>query len=254
MPTSLINDGRVLRNCVSRVQCFYTLEGREAIVEVRLRRAKVAAAMWPRARRYGLTIANLPFVRMVAVTGALAMDNVESGDDYDYLIVTRPARLWLCRAIIIGLVVKPAARHGDEVCPNYLLSERALVLEERNLFTAHELAQMVPISGWSVYRRLRDLNPWVEEFLPNASDSLIQARVAPVARRSARSVTEAILRTPLGAGLERWERARKVRKLSRQDVDLQESAFSADWCKGHIDNHGQRILLGYTKRLEEIEG
>jgi hypothetical protein len=190
---------------------------------------------------------------MVAVTGALAMDNVESGDDYDYLIVTRPGRLWLCRAIVISFVVKPAARRGDEVCPNYLLSERALVLDERNLFTAHELVQMVPTAGLDVYRRLRELNPWVNKFLPNAAKHTHQAQPAPVARRPAHSLAEAVLRTPLGTGLERWEMARKVRKLSRQEAGRAETAFSADWCKGHFDKHAGSILLGYEKRLEEIE-
>ena len=66
--------------------------------------------MSAQAVRYGLTIARLPFVRMVAVPGALTMDNVEPGDDVDYLIVTAPDRLWLCRAVVIELVVKPAAR------------------------------------------------------------------------------------------------------------------------------------------------
>lgn len=250
---AVLNNGRLVPHCLSRVRDYFTLHGRESIVETRLRRAEMAARMWPKARQYGLAIASIPFVRMVAVTGALTMDNVETGDDFDYLIVTGPGRLWLCRAMIIALVVKPAARRGDEICPNYLLSERALVLRERNLFTAHELVQMVPLAGFAVYRRLRELNSWVDDFLPNAGHPPQPARAVGTARRFARLMAEAMLRTPVGAGLERWEMARKVRKLSPQTVDHSETAFSADWCKGHLDSHRHDILLRYAERLDQIE-
>src|SRR5260370_36997232 len=76
-------------------------------------------------------------------------------------------RVWLCRAIVVGLV-RTAALRGVELCPNYFLSERALVLDERNLFTAHEAAQMVPLTGIETYQRMRTLHRWTETFLPNA--------------------------------------------------------------------------------------
>src|SRR5205085_8843103 len=116
-------------------------------------RASVATDYWHRAIHYGHIMGGLPFVRMVAVTGALAMDNIADGD-VDYLVVTEPGRLWLCRALIVGLV-RVAALRGTELCPNYFLSERALVLHERNLFIAHEVAQMVPVAGLETYQRMR---------------------------------------------------------------------------------------------------
>jgi len=71
--------------------------------ELRKRRAEVAARLWPEAIRCGRSVGRVPFV-MVAVTGALAMDNVDEGADLDYLIVTEPGRVWLCRLLIVQLV------------------------------------------------------------------------------------------------------------------------------------------------------
>ena len=200
-----------------------------------------------------VSIAGLPFVRMVAVTGALAMDNVEAGDDFDFLIVTEPGRLWLCRAIIIALVVKPAASRGDVVCPNYLLSERALLFVERNLFTAHELTQMVPIAGLETYRHMRQVNGWVTRFLPNAGILPLRASIDPSFQRPIRTLAETVLRTPLGAGLEQWEMRRKVRKLSHRAEDQAGLAFSADQCKGHLNNNAQKILESFEARLHGSE-
>jgi hypothetical protein len=250
---SALENGRLAQQTLAHRQGFFALPGRESIVETRLRRGEVAARIWPRARRYGLAIARLPFVRMVAITGALAMNNVEHGDDIDYLIITRPGRLWLSRAIIIALVVKPAMRRGDEICPNYFLSDRALLFHERNLFTAHELVQMVPIAGSATYDRMRRFNSWIAHFLPNAGDLSPAAGVKPLSRSPVRRAAEVVLQTPLGAWLERWEMTRKIRKLGQLDRDQSAAAFGADSCKGHFGNHGQQILESFASRLQEIE-
>ncbi len=251
---ALLSSSQLAPQHLAYRQGYFTLPGRKSIVETRLRRAKVAARMWPRAIHCGLSIARLPFVRMVAVTGALAMNNVEPADDVDYLIVTEPGRLWLCRAMVIALVVKPAARRGNVLCPNYLLSERTMALHEHNLFTAHELVQTVPIAGLSIYRQMRWANAWTVRFLPNAHDPPRRVDPAPPARRPIRSLAEVALRTPVGAWLERWEMDRKVYRFSQQGDNHAEVAFGADWCKGHFENHERRILEAFTYRLQKMEG
>jgi hypothetical protein len=231
---------------------YFSLLGRESAVVQREQRAANSARYWRRAVGYGRAIGDLPFVRMVAVTGALAMDNV-ADDDIDYLIVTEPGRLWLCRALVIG-VVRLAAARGVTLCPNYFLSERALALPERNLFTAHEVTQMVPLSGFATYRQLRELNDWTFAYLPNAEGP--PRGLPPRAPRGtrARGVLEASLRSRLGGRLERWEMSRKVRKFTVQGNGHLEAAFSPDWCKGHFGDHGNHTLARYAERLRGLEG
>jgi hypothetical protein len=234
---------------------YYTLPEREFTIETRRRRAEVAAQMWPLAVRYGLDIARLPFVRMVAVTGSLTVDNVDTGDDIDYLVITEPDRLWLCRAVIIQFVVKAAEQRGHTLCPNYFLTEQALVLPQQNLFTAHEIAQMVPIAGLDIYNRLRQLNDWVFKFLPNARGQPRRVHIGESPRRTASLLAEAILRTPAAALLENWEMNRKIRKLSQQAQSNQqrEITFCAEWCKGHFESHGKFIMEAFSTRLGAIE-
>jgi hypothetical protein len=227
---------------------FLTLPGRESIIEARRRRSTVAAGMWRQAVDYGRIIASLPFVRMIAVTGALAVDNVEPGADIDYLIVTEPGRLWLCRAMIIA-IVKVAARQSVLVCPNYFLSERALVLSERNLFIAHELVQMVPLAGHITYWRMRRLNAWTRDYLPNADGPPRSISDSRARGRHVTTLAEVALRTPVMSGIERWEMSRKVRKFQQQAACGAEAAFSPDWCKGHVNGHGERILSAFEERL-----
>ncbi len=136
-PTTILKqvDRGVASGLFVRHNGYVALSGRDSLFDLRCRRKQVAQEMWPAARRYAACLAHLPFVRMVAVTGTLAVNNVEPQDDIDVFIVTEPGRLWLCRALVI-MVVRLAALAGDELCPNYFLSQRQLVFPDHTLFGA----------------------------------------------------------------------------------------------------------------------
>lgn len=230
---------------------FIFLPGRAETVTYRLRRGRAASALWRHARLYAHLIWTLPYVRMVAVTGALAMDNVEPDDDIDFLVVTEPGRLWMARGMIV-LLCKLARLRGHTVCPNYLISSEALRLDKRDLYAAHELAQMVPLHGQSVAQRIWTENEWCLSFLPNsrfdASNGANDALARPLA--SLKSLVEGVLRLPPGEAIERWERKRKIAKLSHQvSPEVGETLFTADVCKGHDRGHGSRIMSVFTSRV-----
>jgi hypothetical protein len=248
MVSAALIEGRGLSGVLVNQSQYYCLRGRESNMERRTTREVAATWMWPRAVRYGWAIGRMPFVRMVAVTGALAVNNADPGADLDYMIVTEPDRLWLCRLLIVALV-RAVARGGDVICPNYVLSERALDLPEHNLFTAHEVLQMVPVVGLETYAHLRWLNAWTEQFLPNAHRQTVCLGIPPAYPQRLRPLAEAALRTPLGGWLERWEMRRKVPKFRQRGAGGGEAQFSTDWCKGHFGGYGQRTLDGFGDRL-----
>lgn len=231
------------------------LAGREAVMSIYRERTARAETMWADAERWGRRIARVPFVRMVAVTGGLAVDSVADHDDIDYLLVTRPGRLWLSRLMVIVLV-RIAAREDIELCPNYLLSDRALDLDEREVYVARELAQMVPIVGPSLCRELRSRNAWMFDYLPNATVDGDLSRSCDQQPGRLQRAAEALLLSPPFARLERWEMKRKVAKLTlnpsrRAEVGApDESSFSPDVCKGHLVGNAAGINQAWQDRLE----
>ena len=248
----LLRQGNLVPDYLSRRDGLYMLPGREGVAEVRQQRQDASRQLWPAAVTYGRLIAGMPFVRLVAVTGSLSVNNVNPGGDIDYLVVTANDRLWIARAFAL-LIVRWAARRGHEVCPNYFLSERALHLSDRSLYTAHEITQMVPLYGGRVYDALRQANEWTRDYLPNADGpppTLREAeahlrRLGPSANHR---LLEATLATPPGLRLDRWEMRRKIAKFRRVYQGWQESDFSPDTCKGHFDHHQQRITAAYAQR------
>ena len=236
---------------------YYMLPRREATVAVRRRRAAWAAALWPRALRWARVLAALPFVRMVAVTGALAVDSVDPGADIDFLVVAVAGRVWVCRALVTA-VARLASVRGAALCPNYLLAADALAIPLRNHYTAHELLQMVPVAGQPTYSRMLDANWWLAGFLPNAYPTRAPARApGPVGGTFAR-LAEAALCGRLGDALElrlqRLQTARLRRKIAAGKLGGREASFGADGYKGHFDAHGERITRAWTERVQELLG
>jgi hypothetical protein len=111
---------------------------------------------------------------------------------------------------------------------------------------------MVPLTGLGTYQQLRALNGWTAAYLPNAGGH--PRRVAPVDPRPRRTrrILETTLRSRLGSPIERWEMARKVRKLGQRGNGHVEAAFGPDWCKGHFGDHGQLTLSRYDERLQAL--
>ncbi len=227
---------------------FTFLSGRSGLPATRRTREAASRILWARARRWVRVVGALPFVRMVAVTGSLAVEAADTAADVDLLVVTADGRVWVTRALAM-LVVRVAAVAGVRLCPNYLVARSDLVLSDRTLFTAHELVQMVPVSGQPVYEELLSHNRWYLQYLPHATPGPGAAPARPASPWSA--AAEAILGLALFDRLERWEMRRKVAKL-RAESQSSEIRYDATCCKGHADEHGRRVLAALDARLRAV--
>jgi hypothetical protein len=201
-----------------------------------------------------MLIRSLPFVRMTAVTGALAMNNAtDAQDDVDLLIIAQTGRVWLARGLVI-LVVHLARRFGVELCPNYVIAEHRLQLDNPSLYTAHELAQLVPLHGAVTYHSLLKLNDWLFGYLPNAAPRELDAGTSSTAARASQRVLEVALSGRLGNAMESRERRRKIPHLQHTAAQLgaTEAKYTADLCKGHVDNHETSVEQRYAQQLAAL--
>jgi hypothetical protein len=234
---------------------YLVVRGREALIAQRRDRAATSDRLWRHARRFVRVLRVLPFVRMIALTGSLAMKNSSANDDIDVFIVTAADRVWLARACAIALVYT-GKLVGVTLCPNYVISEHALVLEKRTLFVAHELMQMVPMYGFAVYEQICAANSWVQALLPNAASPLwLEPEETPGwAGQRFKQFLEKVLSGRGGAALENWEMQRKIRKfqsrLGQPDSDV---IIDRDHVKGHFADYGGPLMRLYAERLGQFE-
>ena len=156
---------------------FLFLKGKGGLVLKRLMRKRASARKFAKAKKVAKILSLLPTIKMIAVTGALAMQNSGDESDIDFMVITRKGTLWTTRLlslVLLDILRIPRRRYGDRnqkdrLCLNIWLDESNLVWRKRNIFTAHEIAQIEPLVNKSeTYERFIYKNKWVKDYWPNA--------------------------------------------------------------------------------------
>ena len=239
---------------------YFHLKGRSHLVALRRRRAQISAAKLRLARRVAGWLKLIPTVRLVAVTGALAMKNADKNDDIDLMVVTSKNRLWLTR-LLATILLFPHLRGGrmdssevaDKLCLNLWLDESALAVpaSRRNLYTAHEVAQVKPlINKDGTYQKFIASNSWVTRFLPNSfrlqrsdlnRNSRLQAEKVPPKSHRGRSDLIDWLES-FAFRLQLWYMKPKI---TRERVGPHQAFF-------HPRPTGQIVMKKYRQRLSRL--
>jgi hypothetical protein len=153
-----------LKSRVDECDGFVLPIGCEAWVDLRRARAVRTERLLEQHARALRLLAQTPFVRMVALSGACAHGNA-TDDDVDVFLVTAPARLWAVTSFL--MIVSKLAGLRRSLCVNYVVAEDGLALPERDRYTAAELVGLRPLAGRDVYRQLVRANAWAAPMHPN---------------------------------------------------------------------------------------
>jgi hypothetical protein len=230
---------------------YYHLKGRENLINQRKNREIASRHLLNRAIWFGRILGSLPFIRMVALTGSLALQNCDETADIDYLLVTAHGRVWTARAFAL-LFGRITALFGNVICPNLIISDQALEWQQQDAYSAHELCQMIPISGRKDYLRLRQINSWTNKFLPNAQTSCELRTTGVSGHSKLQFLLELPLLSKIGDKFEAWEMNRKINRLTKQAGYGPETKFNQDICQGNFNQHGLHTKMAYQRRLGDL--
>lgn len=165
---------------IIKKQGFYCLAGREKIIDMRKQREIYSLDKSILVRKFVDFLKYIPSIKLVGITGALAMENAKRQDDIDLFIITSARLLWTTRFLItlffelLGVRRHPSDQNvNNKICLNMYLDENNLALPatEHDIYLAHEILQMKPvIVKGDIYRRFILANIWIKKFLPHAID------------------------------------------------------------------------------------
>jgi hypothetical protein len=235
---------------------FYSLRKDEKLVAKRLKANHEAEKYLPIAQKTARFIFQFPFVRAVMASGSLSKNCMDENSDIDFFVVTALNRVWIVR-LLMTIYKKIFLRNSHKLfCINYYLDEEHLLLADQNVFTATELATLIPLQGNLIYHRLQlENNSWVMNCFPNFKP--ISCSSDNESRKSPKKTVEIILNMLPLNGLEKvimrftHRRWRKLYQKSMNEKDFN-TAFKSEphVSKAHPRNFQKKITERYESQLK----
>ena len=156
------------RGYIFRIEKYYSIQNKASLVDRRVAGNERADSLMDLAKRRARTIFSFPFVRAVFASGSFSKNYMDEKSDLDFFIITKPNRLWIARMLLVVYKRLFLFNSHKYFCVNYFIDSDHLEIEEKNIFTATELATLVPLYGCEdFYKPLFDKNRWMKSFLPN---------------------------------------------------------------------------------------
>lgn len=222
------------------------LEPEPYLLALRAEREKISDQAIQDVQRSLRTLASMPFVRMIAFSGATAHRNMASAEDVDLFIVVEDGKLW---AVFLAAMLWAKAKGlRKRLCMNYLISDAALPLFEHDLFTAQQAASLKPVYGKTIYDRFLDLNPFVSRWFPNFDRARHRDAYPEIETRGPKRLLETLLRIGPVQVFERVSRFILGKYLSGKVNPQSDVQFDRRRLKLHLNSH-RRAVLDSTERM-----
>ncbi|MES2111500.1 MAG: hypothetical protein V4577_22270 [Bacteroidota bacterium] len=238
---------------------FYTLKNDHYLVVRRNEGNKKAAELIKIAEKVGGLLIRFPYVRGIAISGSLSKNYADDGSDIDLFIITAKNKLWIARTIMHCFKKLTFLVNKEHLfCMNYYIDERQLEIAEKNIYTAIEVATLIPLQGDIVFEHFFAANTWTREYLPNKNMRVACAK--PVKTRLVKSLVELLFNNPLGDKFDnllmkitggRWLKKTQQKKLNNHGI-VMGMHTGKHFAKPDPKNFQNKLLTRYQYRVDRI--
>ncbi len=152
---------------VKQYEIYYGLKDVQRLSTLRVQYEEHAIQHHTIALINGGRILNLPFVSGVCISGSLSKGVMKKDADIDYFIIGKHGRVWLAKFFIKTYKYLFLNNSKEYFCTNYFISDQDLIIKEKNLYTATELATLIPLDSDQHYSNLLESNLWWRSYFPN---------------------------------------------------------------------------------------
>lgn len=230
---------------------FYSLPGKENIIDVRVDNYLHGLKRERLIQRYLTPTKYIPFVRGIALAGSQALGQQRATSDIDLLIITDPKRMWTARTLLSAWFhILGVRRYGKKIanrfCLNHYLANPREVDAERNLYKAMEYIKLRAVGdGANIIRKFQRANiDWIRQFFPNTIFPVIAKRQQSVFQAAVENIFNNRIGDWLEHSLGNWQKKR-IRQDQYVFVRKDELSF-------HPASKHEALLDGFFAKSKKI--
>ncbi|OCK43983.1 nucleotidyltransferase [Tenacibaculum soleae] len=236
---------------------YYSILNDKNILDRRLEGNKNAENIMPKAWKIAKFISNFPYIDSVCISGSLSKGYFDEKSDIDFFIITRKNRIWIARTLLILYKKIFLLNSKKYFCVNYFMSSGYLSVDEKNRFTATEVATLIPLYGEITFKEFLKENKWVYGFFPNLIRK--EKNIKTISKSAFTKTVEKLLNYKAGDYIEKIFMKITIKKwrdkfnhLPKEDFEI---AFksSENVSKHHPSNFQKKVLSLLNEKYEEIE-
>lgn len=257
-------DQKRLQKLVKSSQGYYFLSSRRGLSKKRFQRKKVSENFLKQAKFVASIFRLIPWVKLVGVSGSLAVENASLHDDIDFFIITQKKRLWFSRILLLLLTEllgkrrekqESSSQSAGKICINLLLEEDNLAQLNRDIYIAHEILQMRVL--WQrdgIYSKFLEDNLWVFDFLPNwlSGQTIEKGNIKKVKSHNKNHKKDKKEQKLAASLLDLIENATKFLQLRYMGLPKGRERIESGALYFHPEDCRERILEQYRIRLKRL--
>lgn len=239
---------------------FFSLQNDVALVKRKQDGYEMAQQLIPKAKKIGKLIARFPYVRAVGISGGLSKMYAHKKADIDFFVITRPDRLWIARTLL-HIYKKVTFISGTQHyhCMNYFVDEKALRLDNQNVYIAFETITLIPVCGEAIHDFFA-ANNWVNEWFVQYHN-LIAAKQSPAPKSLLKRLIEWLLNNRIGSSIDnylmklttrRWQRKQDQKALNYEGKQMS-LLTGKHFAWSNPDSFQQKIVELYAKKMQDIK-
>ncbi|WPV02483.1 hypothetical protein SNE26_11910 [Mucilaginibacter sp. cycad4] len=252
-------DQLIANKLVFHFDRFYSLKNDYMIAVRRNKGNKKATGLINKAKEVGAFLSRFPYVRGIGISGSLSKNFADDNSDIDFFIITERNRLWLARTfmhIFKKLTFLVGKQHN--YCMNYYIDEARLQIVEKNIYTAIEVATIIPLEGDTTFESFFKTNAWMHDFLPNKCMRLATAK--PLKKPWYKALIEKLFNNLFGNWLDntlmritagRWNKKTAMKRLNMRGA-IMSMATSKHFAKPAPENFQVKLIERYLNKVANL--
>jgi hypothetical protein len=246
-------------SAVYKMADFYSLQNDFKLAIRRFRGNEKAIFMLKKAEKAATIISAFPFVRGVAVSGSLSKYFADEQSDIDFFIITQANRVWIARTLLhIFKKLTFIVRKQGYFCMNYFIDEKDPAIMEKNIYTAMEVATVLPLRDNGTFDQFFKANSWASVFFPNKF--LHSPPVKKTGKSWIKSLIEKSLNNSFGDSLDNFlmnQTAKSWNAKTRSNKTDNKGMLMSMFVGKHVSKPNpeifqKKILQTYENGLSEI--